>query len=106
MGPKALLISLNTAPNVPQSFDLVREFESGQIDNIQAVFIDNGPNTGVVTLSFSDVPFKLITKPFTQGVFPVFGKCLGPITLVNNSAGIVNLIFLNTPMPLSVWACS
>ena len=106
MGPRALPVSLSVSTTAPQSFDLQREIEGGQIDNIQAVFIDNSGNTSPLSVVSSEIPgMPIKVKANSQGTYPFYGKQLSTITVSTSNASLtpINLVFLNTPHPYAQW---
>ena len=105
MGPRAVPVPLTVALASPVIFDLHKELDSGRIENLQGVWIDNSANTYPFTLTMSELGHNLVVPPLFQGVLPVFGKSLSTITAktTNPSAVVVNLIFLNMPLPFTGW---
>ena len=101
MGPRALPYSFALSANVAQSFDLYKEISQGQIDGIQAIWVDNQSNSAVLTITLDWQ--RLVIPIGAQGVFPVLSKNPQNISLLSTSTVSVALAFLNTPVPFCAW---
>lgn len=101
MGPRVCPYLLSLSANVAQQFDMVREISSGQIDNIQAVWVDNQLNTAalVITLDWQ----RLVVPIGGQGVFPVLTKNPQNVTVLSTASAAVQVAFINTPIPFAAW---
>jgi hypothetical protein len=106
-GPRILPVTITgVSSTAPQTFDLRRELEGGQIRNIQAVFIDNSANTSDLVITCTDVPgLKLVARASKQAMLPIFWANLASLTLTttNAAAQAIPLFFLNTPQPYAQW---
>lgn len=106
IGPRALAYQLAIGNGVVAAFDLTKEIEGVQIDQVQALFIDNSGNSSPVTVQSSEIQgMKIVLGANKQGVFPFFGKTLSTVTVStpNVSSVTVGLLFLNTPQPYASW---
>jgi hypothetical protein len=105
IGPRAVVFNFSVSATTPATFDLQREIANGEIDNPQAVFIDNSANSSPATFLSSELGLPITIAANSQGFFPAFGKTLSSCTVstTNASAAPVNIAILNTPMPFAVW---
>jgi hypothetical protein len=101
MGPRAMPYSFALSANVPQTFDMYKEISSGQIDNVQSIWVDNQNNTAVLTIQMDWQ--RLVVPIGAQGVFPVLTKNPANVTLISNASASIQIAFLNTPTPFCAW---
>lgn len=104
MGPRLLAYSFPVSNQVPFTFDIIKEIDGGQIENIQCMYVDCSAYLSPVVVTFSEIPQVFYTlKPGKQYILPVFGKVLGNITFSNSdlfaASKIVRVAFLNMPLP-------
>lgn len=85
--------------------DLGPEMQTGQIDEIQSIYIDNSANLSPVTFIFNGI-YNVTAKPGTQGIYPVIAA--GLVKILAQSAGAVKVpvIFSNTAKPFFVWGAA
>lgn len=98
---KSLKYPFTLPANGQLTFDLQQQQASGQIENIQSVFIDNSGNASAITLYSSGPNFNVVCPPYSQGMFPILVSSVARFVLSGSGSGA--LYFLNVPMPLSVW---
>lgn len=93
--------------SVAQSFvvDLLLDQNDGAIDFVQSIYIDNSSNAKSVTVSaFSaGFPFQITAAPFTQGFYPFVTPKGRAAFQVSGTVGKADILFLNIPMPYTVW---
>lgn len=98
---KSLKYHFTLPANGQLTFDLQQQQASGQIENIQTVFIDNSGNAAAITLFSNGPNFNVVCPPYSQGMFPILVSSVPRFVLSGSGTG--SLYFLNVPMPLSVW---
>lgn len=109
-GAKAMPVdAFNFATTNIFSGNFLIEMESGHIDIIQSVFIDNSQNENQFTLAFPGMGqngFRIVVAPFTQGFYPVTVPTGILAYEASSLAGEyeVPVILYNIPMPYFVWA--
>lgn len=85
--------------------DLMREQQSGIIDYVQSIFIDNRLNGSAFKITFSGFSFVINCKANRQGLFPVLAPSGGALSFLAESAGgvVVPTIMINVPMAYFTW---
>ena len=101
MGPRVCPYLLSLTANTAVTFDMVREISSGQIDNIQAVWVDNQLNSAVLVITLDWQ--RLVIPIGAQGVFPVLTKNPQNVAILSTANANVQVAFINTPAPFAAW---
>lgn len=104
-GPIGLPITLDFTGITTQDIDLALELQSGTIDYVQSVYIDNSANANALTLTFGGAQYKIVCKANFQGIFPV----IAPVGIVRFTAACagnpkIPIILFNTVVPYFLWA--
>jgi hypothetical protein len=77
---------------------------SAEMSFIQAVYVDNNPGAGAVTLVFSGSQQRIVVPAGRQGWFnPALPEAVGDVTVTAGGAGTVRFIFANVPVAPAVW---
>ena len=102
MGPRALpYTNVVLVGGTPYQIDLHREISLGQIDQVQALYVDNYSNTAalIITLDWQ----RLVVPIAAQGVFPVLTKNPQNVVFSSSAGATIQFAFLNVPVPFAVW---
>lgn len=105
-GSVAMPVSLTLVANVTQTIDLEIEEETGSLDFIQGLFIDNSAGASAVTIQNTITQQKLVTPAFSQATFPVYAPSKSKFSVVSAGAITPVLQFLNFPTPPAVWSAA
>lgn len=85
--------------------DLLTENISGELKFVQSVYINNRDNDVEFRIKFAVTNQEIVCPANCTGIFPVFApdqtKFTGTMTAQANR--IVEVLFLNIPMPLTQW---
>lgn len=104
--PRALRRLIPLSTTTPYSFDLYQEGAKGDINNIQAIFIDNSQNGSPVTVTVSGTQLRLILPPQWQGILPLFSTTDPKIVVTSAGAVDIPIHLLNVPLPFMAWPCA
>lgn len=103
-GPKALPISLDFTAIAAIAIDLVQELQSGAINMIQSVYIDNSNNANAFTLLWDQTGQRIVVPALAGGIWPVITPKDNSRFIASTVAGpVIGIILLNVPMPLTQW---
>lgn len=103
-GPKALQVSMDFSLNNAYEVDLLLNLQRHQISMVQTLFIDNSLSATATTVQIRGSSQQVVCPPKAQGFFPVLVPQPPHFTFVNASPVIVTVIFVNVPVPASVWS--
>lgn len=86
----------------PYTQDLTEDLQTGKIDSLACMYVDNSLNPDTLTIAFNSI-FNVLVQPNYQGVFPVL--CSGPTKMLLTTAGAVavGIALSNTPKPYFNW---
>lgn len=101
--PRALRRLIQLSLGSPQEFDLVREGQDGDINNVQAIFVDNADNASAVTIEFPGTQHRVVLPPQWQGILPVFGSANMRLKLTSTGGIDLPIHLLNVPLPFTAW---
>lgn len=82
---------------------LATEQQSGQIDMVQSVYIDNQDNAAPLILTFQDTFQRVVAQPYTQGIYPVISQGQINFTAQTAQGQRINVIFSNIQKRYTVW---
>ena len=86
------------------TFDLTNLEMTGQIDNIQSMFVDNSANSASVSATFSLSNQKVVIPPYSQGWIPIIAPKPAKVAFASTGGVNVPFFFVNVPMPAEVWS--
>ena len=98
------VVPFDTNSSTVELLDLTNIQATGNIDQIQAVFIDNSANTVSFTLRTNVLLQNIVIPPQSQAFVPVLS--LKPTVLTFTAGGSsanVPIFLINVPMPLAIW---
>lgn len=106
LGARALQVPFDFSVAASFEGDFMRELESGQIDAIQSVKIDNSLNASAFTLvvaGLGESGDKVVAAPYSIGTYPIFVPP-GTLRYTAASAGGVEVVvsFFSIELPYSV----
>lgn len=90
--------------------DLVQELESGALDFVQSIYIDNSRNPEQFRFNIAGVGNSgqtITAAPFSQGYYavtPEYGSGFRFVATINSTA-LVPCILYNVPLPYFSWPC-
>lgn len=104
-GPVGVNVALDftTVDNV--AGDLALEQMQGQIEYVQAIYIDNSKNTKSLTITFGGIGYSITVKAGRQGIFPVVAP-QGSLRWTAQSIAavvVVPVILFNVQQPYFQW---
>jgi hypothetical protein len=84
------------------TYNLLRQYQTGQFTNIQAVWIDNGTNSQPVVFTSVETGQVIRVPALSQGLFPIASAAAPIFTLSllisnQNAAATTRLMLFNTP---------
>lgn len=96
-GQRSLPITYNFTNQAAFNDDLSPEIQMGEIEFVQAVYVDNSGNPNPLTIIFLSGPQQPLTVPaFGQGIYPVIAIGLVKYTITTVQGAVnVKLIWLN-----------
>ena len=102
---KALTYTAQLASATEDQADFQPPLVQKQIDNIQAVFVDNSANAQPLTIDIGSTFQRLIVPANSQAYLPVFTDRRGFVVTFTSTGGVdVKTFWLNVPMPAFVWS--
>lgn len=108
-GPISLPLIFNVTSGQTYLVDLSLFIQQGRISEIQSVFVDNSGNDAALTLTFSGSNQPLIIPAGSQAYLPILAPKLPQINVFSTGSTEgtnVRVVFLNCPVPASVWSVS
>lgn len=103
-GAQALPFNLDFTLGTNLAGDLRNAVDSGELDFIQSIYIDNADNSSSVTVKFPGSRQRIVAQPFSEGYYactPAVGDT--QFTAQSNGGISVPVIFYNCPMPYVTW---
>ena len=101
--PLAISRSYDFSASTSYVEDLSGAQENGQIEWVQAVYVDNSLNGSPVSLFFASTQQTITLAPYQQSYIPVLSMN-PPKVVVSSSGGItVNVSYLNFAVPADTW---
>lgn len=106
-GAQALPILLDFTNSAALDGNMQSEFDGGEFDFAQSVFIDNSNNSSNLILTLPGIGQRgqaIVAAPYTQGYYPCSPPMGDPRFTAATSLGQqVPIIFYNIPIPYFVW---
>lgn len=102
-GPKYLPIDLDFTSLGLIAVNLYNENTTGEIDYVQALYVDNADNGNALTIIMNVTGQRLVIPPYAQGIYPAL--CSTPLEFVASTTPGVEVMIgcLNVPMPFTEW---
>lgn len=104
-GARMLPYSFTLANGNSGQISLTQSFQKGDVSIIQGVYIDNADNANIFYLTVLETNQRIAVPSNSQGYAPIL-IAKGAATLQWSTAGstaIVNVDFLNFPVPVGFW---
>ena len=102
-GPKSVLISLDFTVTSSYLIDFTQAYMSTSISLVQSVYVDNSQNPDPLSITVAGTQQQITAAPGSQGTYPVIAAIRPKITCQSSGGVLVNLIFLNVPLPAATW---
>lgn len=103
-GPRSVTVPLDFALSPRFTVDFTLAYMRKVISMVQSVWVDNSLNTAQLVFTVEGTGEVLKVPPGSQGSFPIISAIRGKITVATTTAIATKAIFLNVPLPQSVWA--
>lgn len=103
-GPKMVPFRLNFPTQSSYDIDMTQTMQQQQISVIQSVFIDARLCDAPITLQVFGTDIVIETAAQTQGFFPLLVPMNAKFTISSASTDAAEVIFINVPIPASVWS--
>lgn len=106
VGPQGIGVNFDFTGGVQSiASDLTLELQSGKIDCVQSIFIDNRLNGQAFVITFGGFSFTINCKANRQGMFPVLAPIGAGMSFVATSTGgvVVPTIMLNIRQDYFFW---
>lgn len=103
-GPKMVPFVLNFPTNPAYLIDLTLTMQQQRISVVQSVFIDASAATASVSVAVQGTQLTITLEKGDQGFFPILVPTTGAkFSIASASTNPVTVIFLNVPVPSSIW---
>lgn len=108
-GSRAMHQVLDFSLQNPIEINLTYETESGRLEFVQALYIDNGSNIAAITCTMRSTNQRIIIPAGSQAYVPVLASADNPdivftTTFTDGSAPLVPVDYLNFPVPAMTWS--
>jgi len=101
--PRSITLAFDFSVQATYPIDLLLAQDTGLIDGIQTVYIDNGLNGSAVTLTVTQTQQAITAPPNSQGYYPIFMPDPPLATITSAGNVIVKCIFLNVKLEHGIW---
>lgn len=102
-GPKAIYTSLDFTTLNTNIVDFTLAVSQGKITAIQSIWVDNSSNPQPLQITVQGTQQVITCPAGAQGTFPVIAANRPKFTCVTNGTLVVNIIWLNVPIPANLW---
>lgn len=106
-GSRAMMQALNFALESPVGVNLTYEQESGRLEFVQSIYVDNSNNTATLTATFQGTQQTISVPAGYQAYLPVLATLDNPkMSFATTGTPTVNIWLLSFPMAPAEWPAS
>lgn len=102
-GPKVIPVRVDFSVEQTWALDLSVQSSMAILKNVQSFFVDNSTNPAPLSIRVDTVQQTIVIPPLSQGYVPILATTPTKLILQSTGGVVVQLNFMNVPMPLHIW---